>query len=151
MREYGQVDLDKIIIREPGVMYGLVSAQDTRSFNYLSVDEDSRVLIDEVLGLTGIPLKVWAEDILEVTPKTLARYRDETRKLPSYILELVTLITGMYKAGIEVFGTQESLNKWLMSPAYGLNGHIPVKLLCTVSGVEYVHNELLNIAFGTTA
>lgn len=111
----------------------------------------SSILINSVLNITGLPLVFLAENVFEVTPKTLSRYRSEDVKLPAAVIELSLKIKDMYNLGKEIFGTNEELNKWLNEKSYGLNNTVPAKLLNTSSGIDLVHEELTRIAYGTTA
>jgi putative toxin-antitoxin system antitoxin component (TIGR02293 family) len=49
---------------------------------------------------------------------------------------------------MEVFGSQEAAERWLDSPAMGLDRHRPIDLLATPAGVDLVEQFLGRLKFG---
>ena len=47
-----------------------------------------------------------------------------------------------------VFGSQEDAERWMETPAVGLNQHRPIDLLSTTAGTELVEQYLERIEFG---
>jgi putative toxin-antitoxin system antitoxin component (TIGR02293 family) len=48
----------------------------------------------------------------------------------------------------DIFGSQEEAERWLDSPAIGLNQHRPIDLLATPAGLEIVEDYLTRIEYG---
>ena len=48
----------------------------------------------------------------------------------------------------DIFGSQEEAERWLDSPAIGLNQHRPIDLLATPAGLEMVEDYLTRIEYG---
>jgi putative toxin-antitoxin system antitoxin component (TIGR02293 family) len=111
----------------------------------------SSILIGSLLDYTGLSLIFLAENVFEVTPKTLSKYRNDDVKLPSSVIELSFKLKDLYSLGLGIFGSKEKLNLWLNTPSYGLGNIIPASLLKTASGIDIVYEELTRIAYGATA
>ncbi|HEX2608858.1 MAG TPA: antitoxin Xre/MbcA/ParS toxin-binding domain-containing protein [Flavisolibacter sp.] len=88
---------------------------------------------------------------LDATPKTIDNYRIRKRKLGRPESEQLLQIMGLYKKGVELFGTVELFNEWLRKPAYGLGNQQPFDLLYTAGGIQLVLEELLRIEYGALA
>jgi putative toxin-antitoxin system antitoxin component (TIGR02293 family) len=95
-------------------------------------------------GFTGQKLA----SLFHTSLKTLQRYFKDKKRLDPAASEHILRLSHMYKQGKEVFGSITEFEQWLQVPAFGLNGHIPFKLLETPSGVALVADELTRIAFG---
>ena len=95
--------------------------------------------------------KDFAAGLLDLSYKTVTRYQKEKKKFSplqsEYIIKTITLF---YK-GEEVFGTTESFKRWLDKPAYGLGNKIPRNIITTVSGINFVMDELNRIERGDLA
>ena len=95
--------------------------------------------------------KDFAAGLLDLSYKTVTRYQKEKKKFSplqsEYIIKTITLF---YK-GEEVFGTTESFKRWLDKPAYGLGNKIPRNIITTVSGINFVIDELNRIERGDLA
>lgn len=114
-------------------------------------DFDSISRFNELLELTQLSQNILSNDIFELTPKTFSKYKTVESKIPSRIAELTIKIEGLYKEGIDIFGSAEDFNSWLKEPSFGLDNQIPIKLLNTGTGIDLVSEELLKIGFGATA
>jgi putative toxin-antitoxin system antitoxin component (TIGR02293 family) len=95
--------------------------------------------------------KNFAADLLDVSYKTVTRYQKEKKKLSPLQSEYILKTIALFNKGNKVFGTEESFNRWLDKPAFGLGNKIPRKLITTVSGINYVIDELNRIAHGDLA
>ncbi|GGG60539.1 MbcA/ParS/Xre antitoxin family protein [Hymenobacter glacieicola] len=62
--------------------------------------------------------------------------------------EYVSKLMQIAILGEEVFGRIDAFHRWLLLPAYGLQGQMPVKLLHTIQGADSVAEELTHIAYG---
>lgn len=123
----------------------------TRIVEAVNGNVRSTVLIGGLLNFTGLSLIFLAENVFEVTPKTLSKYRNDDVKLPPSVVELSFKLKDLYSLGLEIFGSKEKLNLWLNSPSYGLGNKVPASLLNTATGMDLVYDELTRIAYGATA
>ena len=95
--------------------------------------------------------KDYAADLLDISYKTVTRYQKEKKKLSPLQSEYVLKTIALFNKGNKVFGSEESFNRWLDKPAFGLGNKIPRKLITTVGGINYVIDELNRIAHGDLA
>ena len=95
--------------------------------------------------------KDFAADLLDVSYKTVTRYQKEKKKLSPLQSEYILKTIALFNKGNKVFGSEESFNRWLDKPAFGLGNKIPRKLVTTVGGINYVIDELNRIAHGDLA
>lgn len=124
-----------------------------------SIKDDYSIVTNSLIGISantffdlaiisGIHKNILAEDIFEVSYKTINRYKQENKKLNPRNSELILKLLALYKKGIEVFGLLDSFNKWLMKPAYGLNNIIPYSYMNTTTGIDLIFEEVVRIEFG---
>ncbi|MCF8232670.1 MAG: MbcA/ParS/Xre antitoxin family protein [Bacteroidales bacterium] len=114
-------------------------------------DKESRDLIIELLNITGLPIKLLAEKVFEVTPKTLASYKTPGKVLPKRMQEIAIKLRELYRKGEEIFGDKKRFNEWMSKPERGVNYHIPLELINSVVGIDYIYDELVRIEFGDIA
>jgi putative toxin-antitoxin system antitoxin component (TIGR02293 family) len=95
--------------------------------------------------------KDFAADLLDVSYKTVTRYQKEKKKLSPLQSEYILKTIALFNKGNKVFGSEESFNRWLDKPAFGLGNKIPRKLITTVGGINYIIDELNRIAHGDLA
>ena len=95
--------------------------------------------------------KDFAAGLLDLSYKTVTRYQKEKKKFSplqsEYIIKTITL----FHKGDEVFGTTDSFKRWLDKPAFGLGNKIPRNIITTVSGINFVMDELNRIERGDLA
>jgi hypothetical protein len=72
--------------------------------------QNSKELFIKVLDTTGLTIKVLAENIFEITPKTFIKYKNNETKIPSRIAELAIELSTLYELGIFVFGNASVFN-----------------------------------------
>lgn len=108
-------------------------------------------IFDDILNVSGISKDVLAENILDISVKTMFRYQKENKKLNARLSEIALKFVSLLNKGIEVFGDINSFRNWLNKPAYGLGNQIPIELLNTNTGMDLVEEELLRIEFGALA
>ena len=95
--------------------------------------------------------KDFAAGLLDVSYKTVTRYQKEKKKLSPLQSEYILKTIALFNKGSKVFGTEESFNRWLDKPAFGLGNKVPRKLITTVSGINFTIDELNRIAHGDLA
>jgi putative toxin-antitoxin system antitoxin component (TIGR02293 family) len=114
----------------------------------LSTEKESHILLGEIEKITRLPLKTLADQIYDVTPKTLASYRTKGRRFPLRMTEISIKLRDLYKKGIELFGNTSRFNTWLSRDSAGLGNIPPLDLMGTSTGIDLVYEELLRIEFG---
>jgi putative toxin-antitoxin system antitoxin component (TIGR02293 family) len=127
--------------------------------NYLDNEEQSIVSEPQEVYATAFNDMVavanydkdFAADLLDVSYKTVTRYQKEKKKLSPLQSEYILKTIALFNKGNKVFGSEESFNRWLDKPAFGLGNKTPRKLITTVGGINYVIDELNRIAHGDLA
>ncbi len=89
--------------------------------------------------------------LLELSVRTLNRYRKEHKKLNAKESELLVKLSVLFQRGTEIFGSMPEFSHWLGEPAYGLDHQLPFNLLYTSEGVNLVADEVERIAYGDLA
>jgi putative toxin-antitoxin system antitoxin component (TIGR02293 family) len=123
-------DEEQNIVSEPAVMYAT-------SFN-------------DMLTVAHYD-KDYAADLLDVSYKTITRYQKENKKLSPLQSEFILKTIALYNKGQKVFGSNESFANWLQKPAFGLGNKLPNTFITTVTGINYIIEELNRIAHGDLA
>lgn len=89
----------------------------------------------------------WAV-LLDMSPRTLQRHKQQTDPLDRSRSERVLLIEQMLRYGQEIFGDKESFAMWLRASNWPLNGKRPIELLDTATGIQLVYAALVRIDHG---
>ncbi len=89
----------------------------------------------------------WA-DFLDISTKSLQRYKQTSRSLKSIQSEKIIEIAEVTKIGLDVFGDMEKFKLWLETPNYALGKLKPMDLLKDSYGKELVISELTRINYG---
>jgi len=105
----------------------------------------------DLVDISGINRNLLAEEIFDVSVKTMLRYKKEKKKLSPRNSEIALKILNLFKRGIEIFGSLESFNSWLNKPAYGLGEKNPISLMNTITGIDLIEEELIRIEYGALA
>ena len=95
--------------------------------------------------------KDYAADLLDVSYKTITRYQKENKKLSPLQSEFILKTIVLYNKGEKVFGSNESFTNWLNKPAFGMGNRVPKTFITTVTGINYILDELNRIAHGDLA
>ena len=114
----------------------------------LYAEKKSREVIKELIGNTGLSAKILAENIFEISLKTLYNYRRSEKPLPVRLNEQSIKIRELFIKGKEIFGSSDNFETWLNTESYGLNKKVPLYLLNSVTGIDLVYEELLRMEFG---
>ena len=112
---------------------------------------NSKILFNKILSVSGLTIKTLAENIFEITPKTLIKYKNNTTKIPSRIAELAIELNTLYLQGNVVFGDSVVFNEWLEKENTFFNNKKPSNFLNTSTGIHLIFEELKRIEFGATA
>ena len=147
---YKQKDEPTSVVNEP-VMVFEMSSSFNRNNLLNSLAQSSMDLFTMIVNKTNLTIKILAENIFEITPKTFIKYKNTQTKLPSRLAELAIELNMVYDLGIDVFGSVSDFNGWLnASNAYFLNKK-PVDFLNTSTGISMITDALKRIEFGATA
>jgi putative toxin-antitoxin system antitoxin component (TIGR02293 family) len=86
-------------------------------------------------------------NILHISTRQLTRYRDDDRlsaEQSNFLYEL----SRVYVRGQDIFGDQETFEKWLQRPQMALGMEVPLTLLDTSEGFRMVNDVLSQIEYG---
>lgn len=88
-------------------------------------------------------------DIMEVTPKTLSRWKNEGAPLSTQQSDRIEILDSIFALGDKVLGSREGMKRWIHEHVFNLNGERPADLLKTEMGRRRVEESLYQIAHGT--
>jgi putative toxin-antitoxin system antitoxin component (TIGR02293 family) len=89
--------------------------------------------------------------MLNLSTKTLDRYRVGGKQLNPSSGEMILKLYSLVKKGEEIFGNADEFGKWIEKPAYGLGFKVPKELMKSTAGVDLVMEELIRIEYGDFA
>jgi putative toxin-antitoxin system antitoxin component (TIGR02293 family) len=92
----------------------------------------------------------WSK-ILNVSDRTMQRYKREKKRFDSIHSERLLLIMLLFKKGVEVFGSTDNFIKWVNSENMSLGGVKPMNMLDNSFGVNMIKDELVRIEHGVLA
>jgi len=113
--------------------------------------DNSSEIFSSLLESTDLSINFLAENVFEMTPKTLSKYKNENVKMTSLISEQALKLKSLFELGIEVFGSKAEFSEWLKDQNIGLGYKKPAELLNTSTGIDLIYEELKRIEFGATA
>ena len=105
----------------------------------------------ELVEISGLNRNFLAEEIFDVSVKTMLRYQKEKKKLNPRNSETALKLLSLFERGLFLFGSMDSFMAWMHKPAYGLGKTIPLSMLNTSTGIDLIEEELLRIEFGALA
>ncbi len=111
----------------------------------------STAVFFDFVEISGINKNQLAEEIFEISLKTINRYKQDQKKFNPRNSELLLKLLALYKKGIFVFGQLSGFKQWLLKPAFGLGGKIPYELMITGTGIDLILEELIRIEYGDLA
>lgn len=103
-----------------------------------------------VANASSFSAQEWST-ILDVSERTLQRYKKEKLKFSSLHSERILQIAMLYKLGTEVFGEKENFEQWLNTENLALGKSKPKDLLDSTFGIEMIKDELHRIEHGVLA
>lgn len=87
--------------------------------------------------------------VLGISTRTLRRQTQTPEKsMPTDLASKAWLLAETLAKATEIFGGLEEAQRWMSSPAMGLNGQRPIDLLQTVQGAELVDDFLTRLEHG---
>jgi len=103
--------------------------------------------VDELASHLGVSRKSMAEDILDLSVKTLERKAPADKldkRTSSHALEIAKVMQHAY----EVFEDPEKIKRWINKENRALNGMKPIRLFDTLTGLVMVNDILGRIEHG---
>jgi putative toxin-antitoxin system antitoxin component (TIGR02293 family) len=118
-------------------------------FDYITMGNEglTKGSLDELAQALGVSRKVMAEQIFDVSVKTLERKTPKERldkKTSSHAIEIAKVLHHAY----EVFQDNDKIKHWLNTPNSALKGKSPLSLLDTMTGMHMVDDILGRIQEG---
>ena len=107
-------------------------------------------VFDEFSITYPLNLTDWSR-ILNMSERTIQRYKRESKKFDSIHTERLIMIMLLFKKGTEVFGSTENFLAWINSKSIALGGVKPTNLLDNSFGINMVRDELIKIEHGILA
>ncbi|MDZ7689609.1 MAG: antitoxin Xre/MbcA/ParS toxin-binding domain-containing protein [Balneolaceae bacterium] len=132
------------LLNEPAIRYKTSSSR--MELVELSRKGIRKDVLDKLADTLGVSMKQFAQ-LLPVTERTLQR-REPSSLLNRSISEHAILIAEILALGLNVFGDEEKLQRWMHDSNIGLGGHTPFSLLDTAIGAELVKDELNRMDYG---
>lgn len=102
---------------------------------------------ESVISFTGMSKKSFAEDILNISIKTLERKHDD-EKLDKRTSSLVIEVARVLEHTYQVFTEREKVLSWLSKPNKALHGESPLSLFSIPTGIGMVEDVLTRIEEG---
>jgi len=102
---------------------------------------------ESVISFTGMSKKSFAEDILNISIKTLERKQDD-EKLDKRTSSLVIEVARVLEHTYQVFTDREKVLGWLSKPNKALHGESPLSLFSIPTGIGMVEDVLTRIEEG---
>lgn len=122
-------------LSEGEVLYKLRSKNiDTRYLNAMS-------------DVTSFSLETMA-GWLNVTPRTLRNYLQKKTTWNDAFKEHLIVLLGLFKHGLNVFGTSAAFDEWLRLKNFHFDDAPPVMFLNTITGIRFIDNFLTAMEFG---
>jgi putative toxin-antitoxin system antitoxin component (TIGR02293 family) len=104
----------------------------------------------DLMDLTHLKKEFFA-GMMNISSKTLDRYRKAEKYLTPSAGELMLKLFTLYRKGEKIFGNLDEFQKWIEEPAYGLGYKVPKMMLQTPAGIDLIMDELIRIEYGDLA
>lgn len=106
----------------------------------------------QVMGTFQIINEAQLYDVLGISPKTMQRRSASAAKtLDPNASDRALRLVSVTSQAIDVLGSQEAAERWLSSPAMGLDRRKPIDLLQSTEGTEMVKTLLTRMDYGVYA
>jgi putative toxin-antitoxin system antitoxin component (TIGR02293 family) len=139
------------VVMSQGPVFQQCVSERQHIIDELKSNRKSKEILERFMMISGISNKLLAEEVFEISPKTLYLYRKSNKDMPVRFNEQILKLEDLYKKGIELFEDSEGFNKWLKSESYGLGNVKPIDLINSITGIDLIFEELVRIEFGATA
>lgn len=88
---------------------------------------------------------------LNLNVKTFRTYKQPGTVLKINLQEHVLLLLKLFRHGAQVFGSSDAFDSWMRQPNFALGQQAPVNYLNTISGIQWVDDHLIGMAYGDNA
>ena len=118
-------------------------------FDYITISQKglTKKTIDELASALGISRKSMAEDVFDISVKTMER-KDPKDPFDKRISSHAVEIAKLWQHASEVFVQEERARQWINRPNEALNNNKPVDLLDTLTGINMINDVLVRIEEG---
>lgn len=86
--------------------------------------------------------------LLHLTPKTFAKYSEQSSTIKKDTQEHILMLTALFKHGGSVFESTDNFNKWLKTDNTYLDNQKPLTFLDTISGIRFIDDRLTALEHG---
>jgi uncharacterized protein (DUF2384 family) len=100
--------------------------------------------LKEITSFSDEVIAIW----LDVSVKTLRKYRKSESDLKESLKEHLVLLLSLYQHGTDVFGNAENFDKWLDTKNYFFDNLAPKDFLSTSSGIRFTDDRLTAMEYG---
>lgn len=107
-------------------------------------------LFELIRSITPLSEGDWSS-ILDLSPKSLQRYKKETRTFRPIHSEKIIEMAEVTERGEKVFGDKEKFRLWLNTQSLALGNVKPIELLQHSYGKDLIIRELIHIEHGIFA
>ena len=89
--------------------------------------------------------------VIGISERTLQRAAEKARPLDINVSDRALRLASVTSQAIDVLGSQEAAERWLSSPALGLDGRKPIDLLQSTEGTDLVKTLLTRMDYDVYA
>jgi putative toxin-antitoxin system antitoxin component (TIGR02293 family) len=89
--------------------------------------------------------------VIGTSERTLQRAAEQARPLDTNVSDRALRLASVTSQAIDVLGSQEAAERWLASPALGLDGRKPIDLLQSTEGTDLVKTLLTRMDYDVYA
>ncbi|MFH0894928.1 MAG: antitoxin Xre/MbcA/ParS toxin-binding domain-containing protein [Bacteroidota bacterium] len=139
-KKYKEPVLSASVVNESEVLYLVDTVRQGIAFNYFL----------SLVNKIPFTLNDWTQ-ILNLSGRTMQRYKKEKGTFDRIHSERIIEITLMYNQGVEAFGSSKKFDAWLESENIALGGKKPKEYLDTTFGIQMIKAEISRIAYGILA
>jgi len=106
---------------------------------------DYITIIKEYTNLKDDLISGW----LNISVKTFRNYKSNQEiVLKENTQEHLVMLISLFKHGIEILGSKDSFDNWLIVNNFYLDNDAPVNYLKTISGIKLIEDRLTAIEYG---
>ena len=118
-------------------------------FDIIALSEEgiTKASVDILMSYLDISKKAFAEDILQLSVKTMERKKD-TDKLDSRTSSHIIEIAKVVEHALDVFEDKDKVKLWFNAPNRALNNMKPIQLFSNYTGLNMVNTILGRIEYG---
>jgi putative toxin-antitoxin system antitoxin component (TIGR02293 family) len=122
-------------LNESEVLYWIQSKN--INWNYLGAIKQLSSFNDETIS-----------EWLNISVRTFRSYKESTEKISNNLKEQVLLLVSLLKHGNAVFGSKQEFGKWLSTPNFFFDNHMPANYLTSITGIRFIEDRLTALEFG---